>query len=102
MAHFMVSLERSPDNYRIVKEFNDRINGNNPIFVMFQGKASLLLRGGEQNIFFNIRVYPFEPPFYKYVLYQMFKRMLKKKGYNNKKTDMLSNSEMEKVLEDYL
>jgi len=101
MAHFMVNVERSPDNYLVVKEFNKRINSNNPIFIMFQGKASLLLKGSEQNIFFNIRVYPFEPPLYKYILYAMFKRMIKKKGFNII-PKMMSSSEMEKVLEVYL
>jgi len=101
MAHFMVKVKRNADNHKIIKEFNERINGNNPIFIMFQGKASLLLKGEEQHIFFNIRIYPFEPPFYKFLLYLMFKKMLKKKSYDVE-PKILSNAEMEKVLEDYL
>ena len=101
MAHFMVSVNRNSLNHEIVKEFNETINGNNPVFVLFQGKASLLLKGSEQFIFFNVRVSPFEPPLYKFLLYLTFKRMLKKKGYNVEHK-MLSSKEMEKVLEDYL
>ena len=101
MTHFVVEIERSPDNYQIVKEFNKRINGGNAIFIIFQGKASLLLKGDKQHIFFNIRVYPLEPPFYSFVLYRMFKRMLKKEGHKLV-VNKLSTKQMEELLEAYL
>lgn len=101
MTHYLVKTSNNKYNYKIVEDFNDKINSNNPVFVMFEGKASVLVRNNEQYIFFNIRVNPVELPFYKYLSYWTFRRMAKKKGYKAK-FGLCSNREFEKVLEGYL
>lgn len=101
MAHYLVRTDSNEYANKIVEDFNDQINSSNPVFMLFQGKASLLTHDKEQYIFFNIRVNPFEIPFYKYVSYLTFKRMTKKKGYKAK-FSLCSNKELERVLEAYL
>ena len=103
MAMFAISLAVDDKVREVVKEFNERLtSGSNPSLVFFMGKASLIFERGEPYIFFNVRVNPFEPPLYKRILFVMFKRALKKKGYKHNKPKLLSNKDLSKVLEGYL
>lgn len=101
MAFFGVELPRSPKNSILVKDFNERINSSNPVFVLFQGKTSLLLNEGKEYIVFNVRINPFELPLYKYFLYLVFKKAIKKLQYKGK-TKMLSNKDFQKLLGYYI
>ena len=101
MAIFGVKIDYNKKIEEVVKEFNERLNGKgqNPALVFFQGKATLIIKKVDSFVFFNVRVNPFEPPLYKYVLYSMFKRALKKKGLLLTKTKLLDNKELSKLLE---
>jgi len=101
MALFGVKIENHSRNEFLVQEFNERINSNNPVFVMFKGKASLLYDEGKHRILFNVRVNPFEIPLYKFVLYAVFKRYLKKKEIDTV-IQLMSSRELGNLLEQYL
>jgi hypothetical protein len=101
MALFGCWVLPSSDNVFYVREFNERINSSNAVFSFFQGKASLLKVRNEHFIIFNVRVNPFEPFFYKRLLFFAFSRYLKKKGVTVKPR-LLSAKDFGKLLEVFL
>jgi len=104
MVFFGVEIEADKKVIEVIEEFNQRLQGagQNPALVFFDGKATLLINKRKQYIFFNVRINPFEPLFYKKIFFFMFKKTLKKKGYEQKKPKLLNNKELSRLLEGYI